>query len=83
MNITIFATEDAMQFNLKAEGDHEKMFMKLLKVYSGKVTISDGIDVGMTQGGYLRVFQRNNDTVAITIEKPMIQLKESTQSDSL
>ena len=69
MDITMFVTETAMQFNFKPVSEHEKEMLKILKKYTGKVTINSGIDIGMTQGNYTRNFGERSDIVAITINQ--------------
>ena len=71
MRFSMFINQDAMQFNLMPESDHEKEFLCLLKKYSGEVTIHNGIDVSLTQGNYLRNFGERDEAVAITIHKPV------------
>lgn len=73
MRFSIYATKDAMQFNLTPETEHEKEFLRMLNKYKGNVKISAGVDVSLTQGDYLRSFGERGETVAITInasEKP-------------
>jgi len=63
MKISIFATEDALQFNLKAETPHEKQFLAILTEASGRTaTIMSDADIGMTQGGYIRSFGETRET---------------------
>jgi hypothetical protein len=69
MNISIFVTEDAMQFNLEAESAHEKKMFELLEKYSGKVVLGRGHDIGMCQGNYIRNFGDNPTALTITIGK--------------
>ena len=71
MNISIFVTKDAVQFNLEAESDIEKEFTKLLSSHEGIATITTGVDIGFCRGGYIRSFGEVSagNAVAITIIK--------------
>lgn len=71
MKITMMMTEDAIQFNLEPESEHEKDFMKGLSKYKGVVSISNGVSVGMSHGGYLRNYGEEERVTAITIYKSM------------
>jgi hypothetical protein len=70
MKISIFVNQDAMQFNLTPETDHEKEFLRMLNKYTGEVTIHSGVDISLNQANYLRSFGERSDAVAITIHKP-------------
>lgn len=56
MKITMFVTENGMQFNLMPENEHEKRFLKIMDDFKGRVTIHRGIDVGLCQSGFIRNF---------------------------
>lgn len=73
MKFSMFINQDAMQFNLTPESEHEKEFLLLLKKYSGEVTIHNGIDLSLTQGNYLRSFGDRGEVVAVTIHKPVLK----------
>ena len=66
----MFITEDAIQFNLDHESDHEKEMMKALSAFKGDVTITQGADIGMCSGDYIRSFGDRPTACAITIRKP-------------
>jgi len=70
MKFTMFVTEEAIQFNLEPESEHEKEFLKMLGRYNGDVSIKQGADIGMSQAGYIRNFGSESKHVAITINKP-------------
>jgi hypothetical protein len=72
MKITMFLTDNAMQFNLDPESDHEKEFVSLLRKYTGAVSIQAGADIGMSKAGYVRNFGEgvSSRIVAIVIRKP-------------
>ena len=63
-------TSDAIQFNLTPENDHERDFMGMLSGYTGEVSVSQGANVAMSRGGYLRSYDGGGNTTAITIQKP-------------
>jgi len=70
MKFSLMLDEDNIQFNLTPENHHEKEFSTLLQKYKGSVIISNGADIGLCQGGYLRSYnQDSNRTIAITIKK--------------
>jgi hypothetical protein len=69
MKISIFATEDAMQFNLMPESQHEIEMFKLLEKFSGQVSIGRGSNIGMCMGGYIRSFGMDSNALTITIDK--------------
>ena len=69
MKITMFVTEDAVQFNLEPQNDHEKKFLKILQEYNGPVAIHQGMDVGLCSGGYVRNFGEGSRVLALTILK--------------
>lgn len=60
MKITAYLTQDAIQFNLIPESEHERNFMALLKKYTGEVHVEIGANIGMCRGGYLRDFGRGS-----------------------
>jgi hypothetical protein len=71
MKISMFITQDAIQFNLEGESEHEKEYLELLNSYTGEVDIMRGADIGMCRSNYIRSF--SNDlprAIAITIHKP-------------
>jgi hypothetical protein len=68
MKITMFVTEDAMQFNLTPESPHETEMMEILNKFTGTVSIKHGSKVDRCQGGWLRDFGEDSST-AITIDK--------------
>lgn len=70
MKFSIFVIQDAMQFNLTPENDHEKEFLRLLNKYKGKVTIHNGVDLSLNQANFIRSFGQNDEQVAITIHQP-------------
>ena len=67
----MFLTEDALQFNLEAETEVEKLFVKTLSKHSpGTVEIHQGVNLAESQGGYIRDFGRGGSSVcAVTIRK--------------
>lgn len=67
MNITLFVTQGAIQFNLEPETPHEKEMLKILEKYKGKVEIKKGIDLGMSHAGYIRSFDELRDGIAIVV----------------
>ena len=63
-------TKEAIQINLEPEKKHEENFLRVLKDYSGEITIHNGVDVGMCQGNYMRIFQQEcQRTTTITIRQ--------------
>ena len=78
MRFSLFLVEDAMQFNLEPETEHEKKFIKMISDYTGEKNVYEGADINMCRGGYLRNFshirgpydKRDWKTLAITIKKP-------------
>lgn len=69
MKITMFVTENEMQFNLTPESAHEKEFVKVLSEYKqGTVAIRQGADIGKCQGGWLKGYA-DSEVAAITITK--------------
>ena len=75
MKFSIFATENAIQFNLTPENEHEKEFVKILEKYKGEVYTKMGVDISMTQGNYLRVFGEREDTLAVTVNKEIKEIE--------
>ena len=73
MKITMYLTEDAMQFNLEPENPHEKDFMKILEKYVGPVEIHRGVNIAESRGQYLRDFGERDNILAITIKKAPVQ----------
>lgn len=73
MKINLFVTNDAIQFNLEPESEHEKEFFAILTKYTGEVTISRGVDIGLCQGGYIRSFGENSRVTTVTIRKPKME----------
>jgi hypothetical protein len=70
MKFTMFVTEDAVQFNLETENEHEEKFMGVLSEYQGTVELHKGVDVGLCQGSYLRNFGGSEARVlAVTIRR--------------
>ena len=51
MRFTMFITEDAVQFNLAPENDHEKKFLGILSEYEGGATIHHGVNVSECEVG--------------------------------
>lgn len=76
MKFSIFVNQDAMQFNLMPESEHEKEFLRLLNKYKGEVTIYNGADIVLNQANYLRSFGDRNEAVAITIGKPVLKAED-------
>jgi hypothetical protein len=73
MKITMFVTEDAIQFNLDPESEHEKSFLGLFDKFNGEVRISRGADLNICQGNYIRNFGYDHKITAITISKPVLK----------
>lgn len=69
MIITLFQTDDVLQFNLSPENDHERQMVKGLEGYSGPATIHPGVSIGECRGGYLRDFGSDKSICAVTIHK--------------
>ena len=72
MKFTVFVTEDIMQFNLEGETDAERKFAATLAAFgTGDVAVSvhPGVDLNLCQGGYIRNFGGNDDTVAVVIRR--------------
>lgn len=78
MKWSLFLNEDALQFNLTCENEHECQLIHILKKYTGNVSIYEGADIALTQGNYLRNFGEKSKTVAVTIRKP--EIKDDTAS---
>jgi hypothetical protein len=70
MIISVFITDQAMQFNLQPESDHEREMLTALGKFTGPVTIERGADIGMCRGNYVRNFGESSRCVAITIHQP-------------
>lgn len=70
MKITMFLTEDVLQFNLEAETEVEKMFVKILSKHSpGTVEIHQGANLSENQTGYVRNFGGGSSICAVVIRK--------------
>lgn len=70
MKITMYLTEDVFQFNLEAETEVEKMFVKTLSKHSpGTVEIHQGANLSENQTGYVRNFGGGSSICAVTIRK--------------
>ena len=67
MKWSMLLTEDAMQFNLDPEDDHERELIRLLAKYQGPVSIYEGVSVAQCRGGYLRDFGRRDNVFAVKI----------------
>lgn len=71
MKWSLMLTDKSVQFNLEAESESEKELCQLLNRYNGgKVKIHQGVDVGPSNGGYLRAYDTSNKACAITIGPP-------------
>jgi hypothetical protein len=68
MKFSMFITEDAVQFNLAPENDHEKKFLGVLSEYEGPARLHHGVNVSECRGEYLRNFGSRQDVLAITIK---------------
>ena len=51
MRITMYVTDEALQFNIEVDGDLYSYFASLMKKYKGEVTIHEGVNIGLTNGG--------------------------------
>lgn len=71
MKITAYLTENAIQFNLVPETDHERKFMAMLADYRGEVTVTEAAQIGRCQGGYIRDFGGERGA-AITISRTKV-----------
>lgn len=69
MRITIFVTEDGMQFNLTPESALEKRMMTILRDHSGPVRVHHGANIERTRGEFIRDFGDDSESVAITIDR--------------
>ena len=71
MKITMFLTEDVLQFNLEGENGVEEEFVKILKKYfPGTVEIHQGVNIMECRAGYVRSFDGDGSSVcAVTIRK--------------
>jgi len=70
MKISMYATDNKIQFNLEPENDHEEEFMKMLSSYDGPVDIYTGVSITDCRRGNLRNFGKKDNITAITISKP-------------
>jgi hypothetical protein len=68
---TVFATSQAIQFNLEPETDHEKKLLDMLKDFKGAVKIHQGVDIGVSRGEFIRQYgePRVDTQMAITIQR--------------
>ncbi len=80
MKISLFLTEDVVQFNLTPENEHEMAFMKLLQAYRGEAEIHAGIDLGNCLGGYVRSLGKADNVTAITIRKRVPKLEGAAEN---
>jgi hypothetical protein len=71
MKISIIVTENAMQFNLEPENDHESKFLEILTTYNGEVTITKGVELNMCQAGFVRSFGPDPRMATVTIVKKL------------
>ncbi len=70
MKITMFVTQEEMQFNLEPESGAEKEFLGILSKYHGEVTVHKAVNIGLCMGEYIRVFgEGDRNDVAIVIKK--------------
>ena len=70
MKITVYLTKDVLQFNLEAETEAEKMFVKTLSKHSpGTVEVHQGANLSENQAGYVRNFGGGSSICAVTIRK--------------
>ena len=71
MKITMYLTKDVLQFNLEAETEAEKVFVKTLSKHSpGTVEVHQGVNLEECQGGYVRKFGGGSSICcAVTIRK--------------
>jgi len=72
MKFSMFVIDNAIQFNLTPENEHEKEFANLLNKYKGEVSITNGADIAMSSAGYIRNFSYGTSEriIAVTIRKP-------------
>lgn len=69
MKIAAVVTEDALQFNLQHETEAERLMLTVMAKAQGKVTIHEGVEIGMSRGGFVRNFGERQGALTITITK--------------
>ena len=71
MKWSLSLTGNYTQFNMTAETPHEEELCKLLnKFEGGTVRIHQGVEIAISNGGYLREYEHVPKTCAITINRP-------------
>lgn len=71
MKWSMMLNGDTAQFNLDAENEYEKELCKILSKFQGaEVTVTQGANIGLNAGGYMREWDPKETTCAITIRKP-------------
>ena len=78
MKWSMTMTESTVQFNLEAENEHENELCKILSKFKhGDVSVHQGVNIGLSQSGFMREFSQPDKVCAITIRQRPVTLDPS------